>query len=125
MHATILTVLLFCSIFFAYPQDNSGNQNCMVNDIYLSGYVRIVDYNADLNVYIDSLNTISPFEVQLTDIPSECGQWRIVKYNADFTIRILQYEAGSDLTIRFRENKASKKLLKRLLHDNKKHESKK
>lgn len=115
---SILSFLLLGSMVFAFAQDHSGvsEMNCKFNDIYLAGYVRIVEHNADLNVYIDTLNTISPFEVELTDIPSECGQWRIVKYNADFTIRIMDYESGSDLIIRFKENQKSKKLLKSLFH---------
>lgn len=110
--------LMLCSIFSANAQDNHDKRDttCMIDDVYLSGYVRIVEYNADLNVYIDTLNTISPFEVELTEIPSECGQWRIVQYNADFSIRIMKYESGSDLIIRFKENQASKKLLEKLFH---------
>ncbi len=115
---SVLSFLLLGSMAFAFAQDNPADKiaNCKISDIYLAGYVRIVEHNADLNVYIDTLNTISPFEVELTDIPSECGQWRIVKYNADFSIRILEYESGSDLIIRFKENQKSKKLLKRLFH---------
>lgn len=115
---SILSLLVLGNIVFAFAQDHSSERetNCKINDIHLAGYVRIVEYNADLNVYIDTLNTISPFEVELTDIPSECGQWRIVKHNADFSIRIMEYESGSDLIIRFKENQKSKKLLKRFFH---------
>lgn len=118
LRLSILSFLVSGSMVIAFAQDNSGisEKNCKINDIHLEGYVRIVEHNADLNVYIDTLNTISPFEVELTDFPSECGQWRIVKYNADFTIRIMDYESGNDLIIRFKENKKSKKLLKRLFH---------
>lgn len=115
---SILSFLVLGSMGFAFAQDHSGdrNSNCTFNDLYLAGHVRIVEYNADLNVYIDTLNRISPFEVELTDTPSACGQWRIVKYNADFSIRIMPYESGSELIIRFKENQKSKKLLRRLFH---------
>ena len=88
--------------------------SCEANGINLTGDVKIVEYNADINVYIDTLNTISPFEVELTEFPSRCGQWNIVEHNADFTIRVLEYEAGSDLIIRFKESRKSRALLNKL-----------
>jgi len=95
-----LLVILFITLSIsAFAQDN-----CKLKDIELKGNVQIVEFNADFNVCIRKYESTNTFLVNLVNSPSTCGDWHIVEFNGDFTIKLVDNEAQADLVIKLKDN---------------------
>ncbi|MFP4023992.1 MAG: hypothetical protein ACLFVR_05650 [Thiohalospira sp.] len=90
-------------------------ENCKLNEIELKGNVQVVEHNADLNVYVSQYEGTNTFLVSLVYHPGHCGEWRIVEFNGDFTIRIVKYEAQADLVIKLKETDLKDEFVKKYI----------
>lgn len=107
-----ITLFLILLSIALHAQDKP--ENCRVNDIRLTGNVRIVSSAPDLRVYISSSETFHSLEVEIVDvIPSNCGEWRITDRGEDFSIKIIDDPALADLIITIRDTREGKAFLKK------------
>ena len=90
-----------------------GQENCAKKGIELKGNVQIVAYNADLNVFIRKTDGLNIFPVTLVNSVWECGDWHIVDFNGDFTIKLVKYETEADIVIRLKESSLKEDFLKK------------
>ena len=107
-------IISFFILLATSLQAQDKPENCKVNDIRLTGDVRIVNSAPDIAVYISSQETFNSLEVEITDvIPDNCGEWRITDRGEDFAIEIIDDPALADLVITIRDTKKGKEFLKK------------
>lgn len=88
-----LSCLLLPSAFASKPFSGSD-----VDVSKIFGRIRIVEKIADFDVRID--NRWPDLRVKIVDsLANECGEWELVTYAEDFTIRFVDF--GEDFTIQF------------------------
>jgi hypothetical protein len=96
------------------------DENCEIDGFNMAAEVRIVEYNADFNVYVSEYPGCWSFEVKITEgYPTSCCEWSVIKYNADFSIRLVEYEGSADIVITLEDNEASRAFIEKYnLRDN-------
>lgn len=114
----LILILLILSLS-GFAQQKPG-ENCEIDGFNMAAEVRIVEYNADFNVYVSEYPGCWSFEVKLTNgYPTSCCEWKVVEYNADFSIRLVEYESSADIVITLYDNKASRAFIEKYnLRDN-------
>jgi|GEM_PF-6583270 hypothetical protein len=104
-----LTTFIFLTISLSGIAQQKPDKNCEINGFNMAAEVRIVEYNADFDVYVSEYPGCWSFEVKLTNgYPTSCCEWKIVEYNGDFTIRLVEYEGSADIVITLYDNEASR-----------------
>jgi hypothetical protein len=89
--------------------------NCKRKGIELKGNVQIVDFNADFIVFIRKYESTNTFLVNLVNAPSSCGDWHIVEFNGDFTVRLIDNEAQADFVIFLKDNDLKDDFIKKYI----------
>mgnify|MGYP000730533588 CR=1 FL=1 len=105
-------IISFFILLATSLQAQDKPENCKVNNIRLTGDVRIVNSAPDITVYISSRETFNSLEVEITDvIPDDCGEWYITDRCEDFSIKIITDEVLADLVITIRDTREGKAFL--------------
>lgn len=76
-----------------------AQKDCTFKGIELKGDVEIVEFHADIDVYISEYSCSNCFTVEILPHTWKCGDWCIVEYHGKFSIRIVEYESSTTLSI--------------------------
>ena len=92
-------IIVILSVFISIVT-NGQVVECKLKEIELKGSVQVVEYNANFRVYVRGYEGVNTFLVNIVNNPSHCGEWKIVDFNGDFTISIVDNPAQADLEIK-------------------------
>ena len=75
--------------------------DCTLNGIKLWGNVRMVDETETPDFVLNIDDNFPDLDVEITDFPDSCGEWNMVDFDEDFTVRIDPNESFPDFTITY------------------------